>query len=45
VNYIFTVLATNIVGPSPTIATTNTVTPCVLNTATAAHVQNGECDL
>ena len=36
VNYIFTVLATNIVGPSPTIATTNTVTPCVLNTATAA---------
>jgi uncharacterized protein (TIGR02145 family) len=36
VNYIFTVLATNIVGPSPSIATTNTVTPCVLNTATAA---------
>jgi uncharacterized protein (TIGR02145 family) len=36
VNYIFTVLATNAVGPSPTIATTSTVTPCVLNTATAA---------
>jgi uncharacterized protein (TIGR02145 family) len=36
VNYIFTVLATNAVGPSPTITTTTTVTPCVLNTATAA---------
>ena len=36
VNYIFSVLATNIVGPSPNIATTTTVTPCVLNTATAA---------
>ena len=34
VNYIFTVLATNAVGPSPTITTT-TVTPCVLNTASA----------
>ena len=36
VNYIFTVLATNAVGPSPTITTTTTVTPCVLNTASAA---------
>ena len=36
VNYIFSVLATNIVGPSPNIATTTTVTPCVLNTASAA---------
>ena len=36
VNYIFSVLATNIIGPSPNIATTTTVTPCVLNTATAA---------
>ena len=34
VNYIFSVLATNAVGPSPTITTT-TVTPCVLNTASA----------
>ena len=36
INYIFTVLATNAVGPSPTISTTTTVTPCVLNTASAA---------
>jgi uncharacterized protein (TIGR02145 family) len=35
INYIFTVLATNAVGPSPTITTTTTVTPCVLNTASA----------
>jgi len=35
VNYIFSVLATNAVGPSPTITTTTTVTPCVLNTASA----------
>jgi uncharacterized protein (TIGR02145 family) len=36
VNYIFTVLATNAVGPSPTIVTITTVKPCVINTATAA---------
>ena len=36
VNYIFSVVATNAVGPSPTITTTTTVTPCVLNTASAA---------
>jgi hypothetical protein len=36
VNYIFTVLATNIIGPSPIISTTNPVTPCVLNTASAS---------
>jgi hypothetical protein len=36
VNYIFTVLATNIIGPSPDIATTNTISPCVINTASAA---------
>jgi uncharacterized protein (TIGR02145 family) len=35
VNYIFSVVATNAVGPSPTITTTS-VTPCVLNTASAA---------
>ncbi len=35
VNYIFTVVANNAVGPSPTITTTTTVTPCVLNTASA----------
>jgi uncharacterized protein (TIGR02145 family) len=35
INYIFTVLATNAVGPSPTITTVTTVTPCVLNTASA----------
>ena len=34
VNYIFSVVATNAVGPSPTITTT-TVTPCVLNTVSA----------
>ena len=35
-NYIFIVLATNAVGPSPTIVTITTVKPCVINTATAA---------
>jgi uncharacterized protein (TIGR02145 family) len=35
INYIFTVLATNAVGPSPTITTVTTVAPCVLNTASA----------
>jgi uncharacterized protein (TIGR02145 family) len=35
VNYIFSVVATNAVGPSPTITTTTTVTPCVLNTVSA----------
>jgi uncharacterized protein (TIGR02145 family) len=32
VNYIFTVFATNAVGPSPGTVTPTTVTPCVLNT-------------
>jgi uncharacterized protein (TIGR02145 family) len=36
VNYIFSVVATNAVGSSPTTTTTTTVTPCVLNTASAA---------
>jgi uncharacterized protein (TIGR02145 family) len=35
VNYIFTVFAKNDVGPSPTITTVTTVTPCVLNTVSA----------
>ena len=35
VNYIFSVVATNAVGPSPTITTVTTVTPCVLNTVSA----------
>ncbi len=35
VNYIFSVIATNGVGSSPSISTTTTVTPCLLNTASA----------
>ena len=35
VNYIFTVVATNAFGPSPTVTTPTTVTPCVLNTVSA----------
>ena len=35
VNYIFSVVATNAVGPSPAITTPTTVTPCVLNTVSA----------
>gem|GEM_PF-2651898 len=35
VNYIFSVIATNGVGSSPSISTTTTVTPCLLNTTSA----------
>jgi len=35
INYIFAVVATNAAGPSPAITTVTTVTPCVLNTASA----------
>ena len=36
VNYIFSVVATNAAGGSPTVTTTMTVTPCTLNTAGTA---------
>ena len=36
VNYIFSVVATNAAGGSPTVTTTTTVTPCTLNTAGTA---------